>query len=551
MPTDAIQEPPESLAKALLKIGPGIILAGSIVGSGELIATTALGADWGFMFLWLILFSCVIKVFVQIELGRYAISSGKPTLGALNELPGLRFGAHWQVWWWFFMLMATVVQLGAMVGGVAQALQLAIPGFGAKCIELAGGDATGLGRMLIAHPEHPWAVLTALAAVVLLLSGGYAFTEKLTTILVVGVTAITVACVIALPATGYPIQLSEVLRGFAFEFPSDPTNRAKAIAKAFAVFGITGVGAAELYAYPYWCLEKGYARFVGPRSDDPAWARRANGWLRVMHLDAWVSMLVFTLATVSFYFLGATVLHRQNIHPEGTKMIATLAEMYVPAFGDWTKILFLIGAWAVLFKTLYVASAGHSRLSADFFSLAGFLQYSNAYSRRRMIRIFCVFFPMLALTFYLWLGEPQSMVIFGGFVQGITLPVISGAALYLRYTRTDSRIAPNKLTDLCLWLAFGLMLLFGVKALWDKAAPLMQPPQKKAAAGQSRTVEPGQSPRHAAIFRRRHATMLTDTAPNAASVKVPGSGTGLATLPSPYAYASAVMKLYPGVSRTS
>ena len=84
MPPDAIQEPPQSLWRALRKIGPGIILAGSIVGSGELILTTKLGAEFGFIFLWLILFSCVIKVFVQIELGRYAISSGKPTLGATS-----------------------------------------------------------------------------------------------------------------------------------------------------------------------------------------------------------------------------------------------------------------------------------------------------------------------------------------------------------------------------------------------------------------------------------------------------------------------------------
>src|SRR4051812_24429375 len=88
MPPDNIVEPPQSLWAALRKIGPGIILAGSIVGSGELLLTTSLGAKWGFAFLWLILFSCVVKVFVQIELGRHAISSGKPTLGALNELPG-------------------------------------------------------------------------------------------------------------------------------------------------------------------------------------------------------------------------------------------------------------------------------------------------------------------------------------------------------------------------------------------------------------------------------------------------------------------------------
>src|SRR5688572_5878073 len=104
MPGDALKEPPETLIAALCKIGPGIILAGSIIGSGELLLTTSLGADYGFAFLWLILFSCVVKVFVQIELGRHAISSGKPTLAALNELPGPRWLVHWQVWWWLAML---------------------------------------------------------------------------------------------------------------------------------------------------------------------------------------------------------------------------------------------------------------------------------------------------------------------------------------------------------------------------------------------------------------------------------------------------------------
>src|SRR5947199_232587 len=39
LPPDAIQEPPTSLLTALRKIGPGIILAGTIVGSGELLLT--------------------------------------------------------------------------------------------------------------------------------------------------------------------------------------------------------------------------------------------------------------------------------------------------------------------------------------------------------------------------------------------------------------------------------------------------------------------------------------------------------------------------------
>src|SRR5690242_18036774 len=44
LPPDAVREPPRSLGRALLQIGPGLILAASIVGTGELINTTGLGA---------------------------------------------------------------------------------------------------------------------------------------------------------------------------------------------------------------------------------------------------------------------------------------------------------------------------------------------------------------------------------------------------------------------------------------------------------------------------------------------------------------------------
>src|SRR5690349_17621976 len=98
LPPDAIREPPRSLGQALRQIGPGLILAGSIVGTGELIATTGLGAEQGYVLLWLILLSCVIKVFVQVELGRYAITHGKTTLAAFDSLPGPRLGTSWLGW---------------------------------------------------------------------------------------------------------------------------------------------------------------------------------------------------------------------------------------------------------------------------------------------------------------------------------------------------------------------------------------------------------------------------------------------------------------------
>ena len=39
----------------------------------------------------------------------------------------------------------------------------------------------------------------------------------------------------------------------------------------------TGVGGDEIMFYNYWCLEKGYAAFTGPRNGTPEWANRARG----------------------------------------------------------------------------------------------------------------------------------------------------------------------------------------------------------------------------------------------------------------------------------
>ncbi|MCI0663348.1 MAG: hypothetical protein L0220_19970, partial [Acidobacteria bacterium] len=63
-PDDA-REPPKTFFASLKRIGPGMILAASIVGSGELIATTTLGAQVGYAALWVIVLSCLIKPVVQ------------------------------------------------------------------------------------------------------------------------------------------------------------------------------------------------------------------------------------------------------------------------------------------------------------------------------------------------------------------------------------------------------------------------------------------------------------------------------------------------------
>jgi Mn2+/Fe2+ NRAMP family transporter len=418
----------------------------------------------------------VVKVFIQTELGRYAITHGKTTLAALDTLPGPRLGTSWLCWLWLAMMLTTQAQIAAMEGLVGQAADMAFP-HASQAVAMAVTRAVpAWGVFLGLHPEYFWASLTGLAAILLLLSGGYKRLEHVTTAMVAAVTLMTVACVLGLPWTAYPIRPGELARGFEFALP------ATGIALAFSTFGITGVGASELFAYPYWCIEKGYARAAGPRSDDEEWARRARGWMRVMRLDAWFSMLVFTLATVAFYLLGAAVLRPQGLRPEGANMIRTLSAMYVEPLGAWTRTAFLIGAWAVLFKTLYVATAANSRLTADFLDLTGLWPQRRPGARERVIRAFCVFYPLLALGIYFAIREPKGLVKVGGYAQGLMLPLIAGATLFLRQRDTDRRVGPRFLTDIFSWFAFFLISAVALYSVVD-----LLPGRRPAAAVRAST----------------------------------------------------------------
>src|SRR5687767_8060008 len=87
-----IRQPPASFFQRLRFLGPGFILSASIVGSGELIATTTLGARAGFIAFWVILISCLVKVAVQLEFGKHTILTGETAMQIFNKLPGPRIG---------------------------------------------------------------------------------------------------------------------------------------------------------------------------------------------------------------------------------------------------------------------------------------------------------------------------------------------------------------------------------------------------------------------------------------------------------------------------
>ena len=438
---DDVRAAPTAPKDVLRYLGPGLIITGSIVGSGELIMTTQLGAQVGFTFLWFIILSCVIKVVVQIELGRYCISSGKTTLEGFNQIPGPRlFNVSWLVWWWFLMFCATLLQVGGIVSGIGQTLH---PSF---------GDFPALSGVFDADPERNsvacWSIVTAITGIFLLVRGRYSLVERITTLLVCFFTLTTVANVGFVQATDFAIRGAEIWEGLKGHIPDD------GLLIAFGVFGITGVGASELIYYPYWCLEKGYARFCGPTSDASEWAARSKGWIRILRIDAWLAMVIYTLATIAFYLLGAAVLHGRTPLPEKDQMMSTLSEMYRTSFPTAGYVVFLVGAFVVLYSTFFVSAASLARVLTDFVHIVGRVNFRDARHRANWTAFFVVLLPILwCLVAIAIPGQPVVLVTIGAVAQALTLPPIAAAAIYLRYKRTDRRVAPNIVTDLFLWIA--------------------------------------------------------------------------------------------------
>ena len=610
-----VATPPTSVRGILSKLGPGLIIAGSIVGSGELIATTTVGAKGGFSLLWLIIIGCLIKVFVQIELGRYTITTGVTSIKGLSKLPGPRLGrGNWFIWYWFIMFIFIMGQLGGIVGGVGQAMSISMPitEYGidhnafreaetvlkvtraqhsitpdattrktlqrqiietelasavafAKLLPLKDGVAPNpedlnalltpllkpdltvaekciveqilpdprlrqLTKQLSVEPlnpadsdtitdmitslrqdlsdatksylveassddiehheltvnsflqyytnaltrpavrpsnDHNWyAGGLTLITMALLVIGRYTFIQTFSTVMVALFTLVTIANVFGLQtmdsAIAWQIQWADIKEGLSFGLGSGPWT--ESLGAALAAFGIIGVGAAELIAYPYWCMEHGYASFTGVRDESEEWASRARGWIRVMQWDAWCSAGVYTFATVAFFLLGAAILGRIELIPADSDMVRSLSVMYRPVFGPTAQFIFLFGAIAVLYSTFFVATAGNARMLSDVLRTLGWIKNNDeAYSRT--VKWMCGILPAICGITYILGVKPVVAILMSGVMQSIMLPLLGGAAIYFRYKYCDQRLKPSRSFDILLIVsAIGLLIAGGFTA---------------------------------------------------------------------------------------
>jgi manganese transport protein len=437
----SIRQPPHTWVEKLQFLGPGFILSASIVGSGELIATTVLGAKAGFAALWIILISCLAKVALQLEFGRHAILTGETSIRAINILPGMRIGkGHWTVWALLIMLLLKVVQIGGIIGGASVVMHMLFP-------------------ML---PISIWVFVIAAVAASLIYNGKYSFVESGSLFMIAIFTLFTIASLLAVQFTPYDFSFSDVLNGFRLKLTAEE------LGIAMGAFGITGVASDEIIAYNYWCIEKGYARYTGQRNDSTEWQQRAKGWIQVMYLDAVVAMIIYTGVTITFYLLGAAILHGNEIIPSGNEVIETLSLIYTQTLGNGVKIIYLVGAFFVLFSSVFATLATWTRVYTDIFGQLGWIDFSNPIKRKKIISLLSIVFPIVWACMYLFIKLPVLMVLSGGIIGSFMLLIVGNAGWHFKYKRTQY-IKSGLFYNCIFWISMISILLvacYGLLQVW-------------------------------------------------------------------------------------
>ena len=444
--------------------GPGVIVLGVSIGSGEFLLGPATFVKHGLSLLWVTLVAVFFQTVFNTELMRYTVATGEPVVtGFMRTRPGKTF------WAWFYAVLYFL-----QVGWPAWAATAAGAIFFLFAGRLAAPPADAGTIYLIG-------ISTFLACIgVLLLGKRIARTlELLNWVLVVCILgAFLVLAMIYVPVHTWTSALSGFL-GFNAQqgkFIFLPEN--VDILLLGALVGYSGGGGVLNLTLSNWARDKGYgmgsrvghiAGVVGGEKShladtgfmfeaDEKNLVRWRGWWRVVRVDQWGIFFVGALAGMMLPALLYVTFIAPGTDIKGLAISAVLADTIGATAGPWLGILVAaLGAW-ILFKTQLDVVEGMTR------SVTDILWTGSARVRAwRGGDVRAVYYSVLAAVvawgiFALKLAAPVMLLQIGANIAGVIFVI---AGLHLLYLNT--RVLPPALRP-PLWRRLslvGMVLFYG------------------------------------------------------------------------------------------
>jgi Mn2+/Fe2+ NRAMP family transporter len=391
---------------SLRNIGPGLVIAATGLGAGDLIAASVAGARFGTTILWAAVLGAIMKFVMNEGLTRWQLATGTTLLeGWVQRLPKFI-----SIYFFIYLVLWSFIVAGALIAG------------------------TGLAAHAL-YPEisvERWGIFHSLLALALVLVGRYSLLEYLMKFFMGLMLVVVLICAI-LVAPGLPGVASGLL------VPSVPDGSVMFI---FSVIGGVG-GSVTLLCYGYWIRERDWNR---PQD------------LPRTRIDLAVAYVLTGLFGVAIMIIAAGVEPEVMTGPGMVLGVASHLETVAGPFGKWC---FLIGFWSAVFSSMLGVWQGVPYLFADFVQ-----QYT--YRPERPVRVdtrspaYRGYLVYLALPPMLLLlaGKPVWLVVIYAIAGAFFMPLLCGLLLLMNNRRAWlGKLKNGLLVNLVL---LGSLVVFGL-----------------------------------------------------------------------------------------
>jgi len=302
-------------------IGPGLLVAATGIGAGDLATASFAGSLLGTAVLWAALVGAFMKFIVNEGLARWQLATGTTWLEGIVQHFGRFFGwmfLVYLVFWSFFVA-------SALMGACGVTLHALIPVF---------RDAQE-GKVV-------FGILSSLIGVVLVLKGGYSLFSRIMQICIgfMFVTVVVTAFILW-PGT------TEVLHGLFV--PSIPDPGGEGLGWTIALMGGIG-GTVTVLCYGYWIREEG---------------RTGQGDLWICRVDLVTAYAVTAIFGIAMVIIGSTI----EIEGRGATLLVTLSDRLGESLGPTGRWVFLAGATGAVFSSLLGVWQAVPYLFADLWAL--------------------------------------------------------------------------------------------------------------------------------------------------------------------------------------
>jgi Mn2+/Fe2+ NRAMP family transporter len=356
---------------------PGILLAATGVGAGDLLTATLAGSEAGLAVIWAVVVGAFLKWVLGEGLTRWQLATGTTLLEGWNDKLGV--GMRWV----FFVYLA----LFSLVVGTALVSACGVAG--AAVLPIGDLDTSRL----------VWGVIHSLIGLGMIWSGSFASFERIMSALV-GLMFVTV--VVTAVASGP--DWGAVAMGFIPSMPATGSNW------VLAVLGGVG-GTVTLLAYGYWIREQG---------------RVSTADLANCRLDLALGNCLTGIFGIAVIILGSQL----TLEGSGNALAIEMADQLAQVMGPAGKWIFLAGFWAAVFSSLLGVWQSIPYLFADFWFLTrGEKVPAAGLTKTKPYRFYLIAIALLPLLF---LGNPvrQIQLVYGIFAAYF-LPVLAGTLILL------------------------------------------------------------------------------------------------------------------------